>query len=133
VPSYSVSRQGSPLLPSVDLPEEVPLALDVLDCDDVSPVGESPNVLALPQASVEDSVKISDSVPQTYDETVGVFSEPANLMENALPPIITVKDANHGEQVGDLVESKLTDLTVVIDGGENKTQVSCKARRIWHS
>lgn len=107
--------------------------MDVLDRDDVSPVNESSIVLAIPQVSVEDSIKVPDSVPQTSDETVGIFPEPANLTENALLPVFTVKDANDAERVDDLVESKFTDLTVLIDDGENRAQVSCKAHQIWHS
>ena len=119
VPSYSVSRQGSPLQGSVKLPEDG--SLDTLGHDD--------NPLAIdavtdPQASVKDAGMALVSEPQVPREKVGNSELPIPV-ESILQDF-TVGDVNNTVQVADPADLEVNTLNVVVGDGENSAQVSCK-------
>lgn len=122
VPSYSVSRQGSPLQRNVKLMEEE--SLEIPDYNDISLVKSSDD-LADPHVSVEDATKVLISELQMPNEEVGNFTEPAILVEGTPHQDSTLGDANNTVEVDNPVDFKVSNLTVVIDG-ENRAEVSLR-------
>jgi hypothetical protein len=103
--------------------------MDVLDHDDIPLVDES-DALADPQASVEDAAKVLVSGLQMPNEEVGNHPKPAISVESTPLQNSPVEDANNTTQVYNPVDSKVDNLVVVIDNGENRAQVSCRTRHI---
>ena len=121
MPSYSVSRQGSPLQANVELPEEG--SLDTPNHDDNLLLAESTDASTDPPTSVKDAGAALIPESQMPEEDNGK-SQLLFPVESTLQNIIG--DVNNTTQVDNPAGLEANTLDVTVGHGGNSAQVSCK-------
>lgn len=122
VPSYSVSRQGSPVRENTKLPEVE--SVNILDHDYDFPLVDKPSdVLTDPKVFVEEVANVQVSRLQMTDKEIGKLSEPGAVQATLV---------QGSESTVEDVDPRADDLVTVTNVGENRPQVSSKTiYSIW--